>query len=310
MKLVGKGRKNGSGGFTLVELIVVLVILGILAAIMVPALLGWIDKARNQDAILECRNVVMAAQAQVAEEYGRKSVSIAEMENIINSEESVEKILKVAAADNGGAGIRNRSIRLDEHMILTDLVYTTGKNIRVIYDRNYNPVYRIDDGGKYTADVPGYHAQTVDIKPEKWDETHFLENDKKLKEEYAKYFSSVTNIGEMKNNSSKRLQIAYLEQYGEFPEVAWEQIHLPAGVKTPEDKAVWKPIVTKEGSVIMVADTKNEVGNALAAVIYCDGKYYYHEGYSSGSITKASIGDKDFSIDNLQNDAKWIEFSN
>ena len=34
-------------GFTLVELIVVLVILAILAALLVPALTGYIDKARS-----------------------------------------------------------------------------------------------------------------------------------------------------------------------------------------------------------------------------------------------------------------------
>ena len=40
-------------GFTLVELIVVLVILAILAALLVPALTGYIDKAREQSLISE-----------------------------------------------------------------------------------------------------------------------------------------------------------------------------------------------------------------------------------------------------------------
>ena len=38
-------RRSKKGGFTLVELIVVLVILAILAALLIPALTGYIDKA-------------------------------------------------------------------------------------------------------------------------------------------------------------------------------------------------------------------------------------------------------------------------
>ena len=38
-------------GFTLVELIVVLVILAILAALLVPALTGYIDKAKEQSLV-------------------------------------------------------------------------------------------------------------------------------------------------------------------------------------------------------------------------------------------------------------------
>ena len=40
-------KKNRKKGFTLVELIVVLVILAILAALLIPALTGYIDKARK-----------------------------------------------------------------------------------------------------------------------------------------------------------------------------------------------------------------------------------------------------------------------
>ena len=48
-------------GFTLVELIVVLVILAILAALLIPALTGYIDKANKEKAIAECRMAVIAS---------------------------------------------------------------------------------------------------------------------------------------------------------------------------------------------------------------------------------------------------------
>ena len=41
-------RRSKKGGFTLVELIVVLVILAILAALLIPALTGYIDRAKEK----------------------------------------------------------------------------------------------------------------------------------------------------------------------------------------------------------------------------------------------------------------------
>ena len=64
-------KMKNKKGFTLVELIVVLVILAILAALLVPALTGYIDKANKEKVVSECRMVVMAAQTEASELYGK-----------------------------------------------------------------------------------------------------------------------------------------------------------------------------------------------------------------------------------------------
>lgn len=63
-------RRSKKGGFTLVELIVVLVILAILAVLLIPALTGYIDKAKQKKIVAETRQCVMAAQTLFDEDYG------------------------------------------------------------------------------------------------------------------------------------------------------------------------------------------------------------------------------------------------
>lgn len=78
--MLKKVKRSDNKGFTLVELIVVLVILAILAAILVPALLGYIDRARNQQIVLNARSCYTASQAEMSSMYG-KNEAIANIAN-------------------------------------------------------------------------------------------------------------------------------------------------------------------------------------------------------------------------------------
>ena len=72
MKKLGKSSKKG---FTLVELIVVLVILAVLAAMLVPALVGYIDKAKAEKEYQTASTVYAAAQAVITEAYGKNDIT-------------------------------------------------------------------------------------------------------------------------------------------------------------------------------------------------------------------------------------------
>lgn len=62
-------------GFTLIELIVVIAIIGVLAAILVPAMMGWVKKASVNAANSNAKQVYSSAQI-VAQQYETEGVTI------------------------------------------------------------------------------------------------------------------------------------------------------------------------------------------------------------------------------------------
>lgn len=77
MKKRLEALKKDQKGFTLVELIVVLVILAILAALLVPALLGYIDRAKEAKYFEEARSIYTALQVINDERYAKSSAGAA-----------------------------------------------------------------------------------------------------------------------------------------------------------------------------------------------------------------------------------------
>ncbi|SEW09123.1 type IV pilus assembly protein PilA [Ruminococcaceae bacterium KH2T8] len=69
MKMMNKSKK----GFTLVELIVVLVILAVLAAMLVPALTGYIKRARQEKDYQMAATVLTAAQSAATYQFSKSS---------------------------------------------------------------------------------------------------------------------------------------------------------------------------------------------------------------------------------------------
>ena len=98
--------KNKKKGFTLVELIVVLAILAILAAMLVPALTGYIDKANEKKVVAETRQIVIAAQTIASEDYASNATAVKDSgyeASIIN------EVLELAELKNKGT-LENLSI--------------------------------------------------------------------------------------------------------------------------------------------------------------------------------------------------------
>ena len=142
-----KLKDNKKKGFTLVELIVVLVILAILAALLIPALTGYINKAKEKSIVAETRQAVMAAQTLVDEAYGKLDLTAADDAIEIGTGavegKTVVKISDIATlAEVKEANITSATVKAGK---VTGLVYTNdGKTCTYTSGT---------DGGKGTYDV-------------------------------------------------------------------------------------------------------------------------------------------------------------
>ena len=124
-------KKNNNKGFTLGELIVVLVILAILAAILVPTLLGYIDRARSEKDYSTAQSIRVAVQAEIDEIYGKGTDTVAWKDVTDNQ----DKVFKLVGAVKEGSDYKLDGQKLSlvsgtvtDNQIVNITVSINGKN--------------------------------------------------------------------------------------------------------------------------------------------------------------------------------------
>lgn len=116
-------------GVTLVELITVLVILSVLAAVMVPSLLGFIDKVKVRRYVVEANSVRSSAQMLVTEEYAAGTLDDMKIMSILVGGEldsethALYPYLKVTCSP--GARLSGATIESDKGKVV-ELIYQVG----------------------------------------------------------------------------------------------------------------------------------------------------------------------------------------
>ncbi|MEG0093445.1 MAG: prepilin-type N-terminal cleavage/methylation domain-containing protein [Erysipelotrichaceae bacterium] len=130
-----KQFKNDVKGFTLVEIIVVLLIIAILAAISIPTMIGYVNEARESEYIAQARTAYVAAQTvaikRVAKEPGY----------------NVKRIVKKDVKDYLGANSKVDSFTIVgfEKEVITKIAVRVAKEYEVTFQEDKEVVVKKDN---------------------------------------------------------------------------------------------------------------------------------------------------------------------
>lgn len=157
---ITRHRIRKQGGFTLVELIVALVILAILAAILVPTLVGYIDQANSSKNYATAQTVREAARAVADEMYADKNTSSKSDNYLIDMRQSkkqyVDEVFELAGVS-----------RDDPHGVQDfKFLYSNSDGSDKIHEswaQSYN--YVVIDGTRYTLKPDGTWSTKKESSP-------------------------------------------------------------------------------------------------------------------------------------------------
>ncbi len=129
-RMKDNASRRSRDGVTLVEVIAVMVILAVLTAAVVPSLLGFINKVKERQYVIEAYSVKSAAQMYVTERYADGTlddhkVMLKMLEGKLTSDKHVLfPYLKIQCSP--GAQLKGATFKIDTGALL-EIIYQVGK---------------------------------------------------------------------------------------------------------------------------------------------------------------------------------------
>lgn len=142
--------KKGKG-FTLIEIIIVLVILAILAAAMIPTMLGYVQESKGKTYVTAARAVKVAGQSIITEKMalGEDASTI---ETALNTPDTDEynKLVELSGADD---------VFVEDKVEATFTVEDSGSISKLVYS------YKVSDSTTYYVTIEGEAASVSTTAP-------------------------------------------------------------------------------------------------------------------------------------------------
>lgn len=124
-----------------------LVILAILAAIMIPALTGWIDKAKEKQVMLDARNFEMAAQAALYQDYADEGKTAKTPSYSPTGTDKISTYINNVIGDTAKVKIDSVAITTDEKGTITKLVYKSTDKYTATYEDGWKIETTLESSG-------------------------------------------------------------------------------------------------------------------------------------------------------------------
>lgn len=283
-------------GFTLVEIIVVILIMAVLAAVALPPMLGYINEATNAKYVQQAMSIYNTLQVEQARfQSDHQNTPLA---TIYQDETATAKIIDQVNAmleselDLNGLVYYPEAARFQDETVpaqsfLLDFVALDGLDKTALVKYNQRIIIFEGNGGHPDYLDGAYYASLFD--PEMID-------DKNNPNAHAKTTRNFQN---------------HLLENGGYPQLTPAETAL-IGVN---ETLYWVPIVEPVNHTVYFAayDQSNKTGAVISQMVWVDGKYYVHHKANSnyqGAIDERYVSDKgsDYALlSQIANVAEYID---